>query len=73
MVLLQSGSALNSVTHVATEGPVDAQGQVSYMGAFWWLRATQICVLCAATMVLSGSEQQLKAMPGSVARVSVDV
>lgn len=54
MVLLQSGSALNSVSHVATEGHVDAQGQVSYMGPFWWLKAMQICVPCAATMVLSG-------------------
>lgn len=42
VILLVPGSVLTSMTHVATKGLGDAQGQGRYLWPFWFSRATML-------------------------------
>lgn len=80
VVLMQSGSVLNSMIHVATEGHVAAKGQVSLVvEGHAAVRAMQIWMPCAATQfhgvvqVRASAEGHAWFCGPTVARVSVDV
>ena len=80
VVLLQSGSVLNSMIHIATEGHVTAKGQVSLVvEGHAAVRAMQIWVSCAATQchgvvqIRAAAENHAWFCGPTVARVSVDI